>query len=216
MTGEVVVNIFIHGLGQTPVSWEKTINGLETTMDIHCPNLSKMLDNQEISYPNLYAAFSAYCDRISGSINLCGLSLGGVLALQYAIQNPGRINSLILIGAQYQMPKKLLAFQNMLFRLMPGKMFEDMGFGKDEFIALSKSMMDIDLLPDLKKIKCPVLLLCGRKDKANRKAAINLSKELVNSKLIYIENAGHEVNIDNPEKLAEVINEFYQSHVYRQ
>ena len=28
-------------------------------------------------------------------------------------------------------------------------------------------------------------------------------------KLMYIENSGHEVNKDNPERLAQVINEFY-------
>lgn len=87
-----------------------------------------------------------------------------------------------------------------------------MGFGKKEFIALSKSMMNIDLSKELKKIKCPVLLLCGEKDHTNKKAAVGLSKEIKGSKLMYIENSGHEVNIDNPEKLANVLNEFFASY----
>jgi pimeloyl-ACP methyl ester carboxylesterase len=123
-----MTNIFIHGLGQTSVSWEKTINGLDTTTDIFCPNLSEILRNKEINYLNLYNAFSEYCNKISGTINLCGLSLGGVIALQYAIEHPDRINSLILIAAQYQMPKKLLAFQNIIFKLMPEKTFDEMGY----------------------------------------------------------------------------------------
>lgn len=196
-------------MGQTPVSWEKTISGLNSTTDIYCPNLCEMLKNKEVSYINLYSAFSKYCDKISGNINLCGLSLGSVIALQYAIEHPDKIDSLILIAAQYKMPKKLLAFQNIIFKFMPEKMFEEMGFGKKEFIALSKSMMHIDLSHKLKKIKCPVLLLCGERDNTNKKAAVGLSKELIDSKLMYIENSGHEVNNDNPEKLAEVINKFY-------
>lgn len=207
-----MATIFIHGLGQTPASWEKTTNGLDSATDTYCPNLSKLLINKEINYSNLYKAFCEYCDKISGTINLCGLSLGAILALQYTLEHPGKIDSLVLIAAQYQMPKKLLAFQNVLFKFMPKKIFVGMGFGKKEFIALSKSMMNIDLSKELKKIKCPVLLLCGEKDHTNKKAAVGLSKEIKGSKLMYIENSGHEVNIDNPEKLANVLNEFFASY----
>lgn len=205
-----MANIFIHGLGQTSSSWEKTIEGIDSITDAYCPNLSEMLQNKDINYDNLYKAFSEYCDGITGTVNLCGLSLGGVIALQYAIEHPDKVDSMILIAAQYKMPKMLLTFQNVIFRFMPQKMFEQMGFGKKDFIALSKSMMDIDFSNNLKNVKCPVLLLCGEKDTTNKKASIELSTELPNSKLQFIEKSGHEVNIDNPEKLAMVINEFYR------
>ena len=71
-----MVNIFIHGLGQTSASWEKTINSLSITTDTYCPDLPKLIQNKEVSYINLYNEFVKYCDKISGSINLCGLSLG--------------------------------------------------------------------------------------------------------------------------------------------
>ena len=37
----------------------------------------------------------------------------------YAIDHPDKVNSLILIAAQYKMPKKLLSIQNTIFRFMP-------------------------------------------------------------------------------------------------
>lgn len=43
---------------------------------------------------------------------------GGVIALQYAMEHPDRVNSLILIAAQYEMPKRLLAVQNIIFKIM--------------------------------------------------------------------------------------------------
>ncbi len=205
-------NIFIHGLGQTAQSWQKTIDALDAKTNIHCPNLPDIIQNDEVNFPNLYKGFSKYCGNLPGKINICGLSLGSVIALQYAIENPDRINSLTLIAAQYQMPRKTLTIQNLIFQFLPQKMFVSMGFGKKEFIALCKSMMNIDLTDDLKKINCPVLLLCGEKDSANKKASISLSKSLACSKLIFIENSGHEVNVDNPEKLAAIINEFYGKH----
>ena len=56
----------------------------------------------------MYAAFCDYCGDFSQSLNLCGLSLGAVLALNYAIDFPQRVNSLILIAPQYDMPKFLI------------------------------------------------------------------------------------------------------------
>ncbi len=58
-------------------------------------------------------------------------------------------------------------------------------------------------------ISCSVLLLCGERDKANRKASEKLSGILKNSSFEIIENASHEVNIDNPEKLATLLQNFF-------
>ena len=50
----------------------------------------------------------AECDKENEEIVLCGLSLGAVLTLNYAIDHPDKVKALVLIAAQYKMPKKLL------------------------------------------------------------------------------------------------------------
>jgi len=200
--------IFVHGLGQTPLSWEKTIENLAMNANCNCPNLSEMLQSKETNFTNLYAAFSEYCDSFSEPLAICGLSLGGVLALQYGIEHPQKIKSLALIAAQYKMPKNLLAFQNVIFRFMPNSMFQQMGLGKAQFIQLSKSMMELDYSGELNKISCPVLVIYGEKDSANRKASKELAEHLPHGKLCMIEKAGHEVNVDAPEQLAKVLDGF--------
>ena len=97
-------------------------------------------------------------------LNICGLSLGGILAMQYAIEHPEKMNSLVLIGTQYEMPKYLLKIQNLIFRIMPCSAFEKMGFQKTDFINLCKSMTEINFKHELKKISCSVLVVCGDKD----------------------------------------------------
>ena len=99
--------IYIHGLGQTSNSWNKVIEQLEDVEYSICPDLAELVQGQEITYQNLYAAFSTMCDAIEGDISLCGLSLGGVLALNYAIEHSEKVKSLVLIAIQYKMPKKL-------------------------------------------------------------------------------------------------------------
>lgn len=200
--------IFVHGLRQTPSDWDKTIENLTMNSNCNCPDLSEMLQNKETNYMNLYTAFSEYCDGFSEPLAICGLSLGGVLALHYGIEHPQKVKSLALIAAQYKMPKNLLAFQNFMFRFMPNSMFQQMGLGKAQFIQLSRSMMELDYSRELNKILCPVLVICGEKDGVNKKAAKQLAGRLSHAEFCVIEKAGHEVNIDAPERLAEVLDGF--------
>ena len=47
------------------------------------------------------------------------------------------------------MPKKLLKFQNMLFRLMPNSMFKQIGFKKADVINLCNTMSELDFSDSL-------------------------------------------------------------------
>ncbi len=203
-------NILIHGLGQTPSSWERTIAAMTSQGDCLCPDLTQLLHDKEAIYANLYQAFSRYSAAFEKPVNLCGLSLGGIIALQYTIENPEKVNSLVLIGTQYVMPKRLLKLQNMIFRLMPNKAFQGTGFGKKEFMSLSKSMMDLDFSDTLLEIECPVLLVCGKKDSANKRAAVEMRQQIPCAKLKLMESAGHEVNVDAPENLGELLDGFWK------
>lgn len=202
--------IFIHGLGQTPESWNKVISNMSLTEKVMCSNLPVLVHGQECNYKNLYAAFCRYCETESDGMNLCGLSLGGILALNYAIDHPEKIKSLVLIGTQYVMPKKLLAVQNAIFRLMPSKSFESMGFSKKNFIQLSKTMAELDFSMELGSITCPTLVICGEKDTANKKASEELAERIPHASLSVISRSGHEVNQQAPTRLAGVLDGFWK------
>lgn len=201
--------VYVHGLGQTPASWEKTILNLKNNRQSICPNLSEIVRGEEVNYQNLYKAFSNFCNEIHGHIDLCGLSLGAVLALNYAIDYPEKVHSMVLIAAQYKMPKKLLQFQNVIFRFMPKSTFRQIGFAKTEFIELSKTMMELDFSKSIQKVSCPVLVVCGDKDSANKKASVELAGILENAELQVVNGSGHEINVEAPEELAEVLRAFY-------
>ena len=203
-----MTTVFLHGLGQTGASWNEAIALLPNENVCLCPNLSELLVGKQASFQNLYAGFESYCDRISGTFCLCGLSLGGVLALQYAANHPQRLNSLILMGAQYRSPKLLLAIQNLIFRFMKKSNFQKLGFGKDDFIRLCATTGQVNLTAALPGIPCPALVLCGENDSPNKKAARGLSRGIPGSKLVFIPQAGHELNKDCPEKLADILHKF--------
>lgn len=200
-------NILVHGLGQNSSSWDKVCELVE--FDCCCSNLAELTENETANYFKLYEGFVKYCGDFSEKLNICGLSLGGILALNYAVDFPDRVNSLVLVGTQYRMPKALLKLQNVIFRFMPGSAFGETGFGKNDFISLSRSMMKLDFSANLEKLSCRVAAVIGEKDKPNRKAAVEMAEKIRSCELKVISGSGHEVNVDSPHELADLLSGFW-------
>ena len=204
--------ILIHGSGHKAASWNETISRLECGNDILCPNLAEILNGEDASYANLYSAFARYCGGIDGRLDLCGISLGGILALNYAIDFPDKVNTLVLIGTPHKTPKLMLSIQNVVFRLLPRSCFDKMEFSKAAVFVLGSSMKNLNFSDKVHNIACPTLIICGEKDRANIKSAYFLSDNIKNAKLRIIERTGHVVNEEAPEVLAGLLNEFYKAH----
>ena len=205
----MATKIFVHGSGHKATSWEKTISYMTNNEDIVCPNLSSILEGKEASYENLYSSFVKYCNEFDGQIHLCGLSLGGILALNFALDFPQKVKTLVLIGTPYKVPKVAFSFQNIIFRFLPKSIFETMAFDKKNTFALGDTMKNLDFSDRVKNIKCPTLILCGKKDNANMKSAYYLKENIRSAELKIIENTGHVVNEENPKALADILNEYY-------
>ena len=201
--------VYVHGLGQTAADWDSVLRQLGRAAGRVCPDLAGMLPSGEVTYPRLYSAFARLCDGLEAPLALCGLSLGGVLSLHYTAEHPGRVGALALIAPQYRMPKRLLQIQNILFRFMPQSMFRETGFSKSQFIKLCGSMRDLDLSEALADISCPALVLCGSRDRANRRASAELAQLLPGAEFRIVEGSGHEVNRDAPEQLALLLRAFF-------
>lgn len=71
-------------------------------------------------------------------------------------------------------------------------------------------MNNLNIAKDLDKIKCRSLILCGVKDKVNLKSAKLLKNKIKNSEYKTISHSSHEVNIDNPQMLSEVVSSFWK------
>ena len=202
--------IFIHGSGQKADSWRETVSFLPYKETILCPELTAILKGQKASYSNLCAAFASYCAQAGTPVHLCGLSLGGILALDYALEYPNNVKTLVLIGTPHKVPKAAFALQNIVFRLLPQSAFTGMAFDKQNTFALGSTMKNLDFSSRIGKIQCPVLILCGEKDKANLKSARFLAKHIPEAELQIIQGIGHVANEENPRILAERLNTFYR------
>ncbi len=204
--------IFLHGLGQGPDSWEQTVDALG--VDALCPDLfAPFSKGKPTTYATIYDAFAAYCETLTPPFHLCGLSLGAIVAMHYALDHPDRTASLVLIAGQYRTAKSLVIMQNILFRLLSASSLRGMGLKKKELIKLTNSVSKLNFSRRLGEITCPTLLLCGEKDQANRKASEQMVLKIPNASLQWIPGAGHVVNYEAPAALAASMKAFYGSFV---
>ena len=85
----IMKNILIHGLDQDDKSWDKVKEYLrEYNYNVICPNIFDLLKNDSYEYNNLYGTMEERINNCNDKVNLCGLSLGGILALDYAKNHP--------------------------------------------------------------------------------------------------------------------------------
>ena len=207
-----MTKVFIHGSGHKGSSWNEVVKSMKNRDSILCPDLSTILNGKEARYSYLYSSFVEYCNGIEGQIDLCGLSLGGILALNYAIDYPNKVKSLILIGTPHKVPKLMFSIQNVIFRLLPKSTFKEMAFNKKDTFILGNTMKELDFSHKVNVIKCPTLIICGDKDNTNMKSAHFLSENIKGSKLNIIKQTGHVVNEENPKELARILDDYYDGN----
>ena len=197
--------IFLHGLGQDEHSWKKV---QEALADVPTESLALFPRGNE-SYHDIRQATLQHLQAEKQPFILVGLSLGGLLALDLADQALPHRKGWILSGTQYNLADNFLyRLQIFVFKLIPKSIFTKQGADKSQMIRILTELRKVNLTDKIKKIKLPILLVCGSKDKPNLKAAYKLNKLLKGSRLRIIEKGGHTLNSQAPETFAQIIEKF--------
>lgn len=197
--------VFLHGLGQRVADWDRVASQFPNT---DCPDLFEIA-GKKLNYSAILSSLEKRYEYEKEPLCLCGLSLGGMLALDYALRHGDRVAAMVLLGARDRTPRLLMDIQDLLFRCMPDKTFASMGMKKEQVRDLTRSMKDLDFTDRLSTIHCPVTVACGEKDHPNLAAARRLAKYLPNARLYVVPHAGHELNADAPDTVAEIVRESF-------
>ena len=102
--------VLLHGLGQTAQDWKEVVKQLSIS-DVDCPELFSSAED-EISYSQILGDLEQRYSEVKEQLRICGLSLGALLAIDFAIRHEEKVASLVLIGAQYKVPSLLIDFQS--------------------------------------------------------------------------------------------------------
>ena len=165
---------------------------------------------------------------------LIGHSLGGKIAIRYAIKYPEKIDKLILTGAA-GIKSKLTVKQKIFsilgktgkiifsfpiinnFQKPIHKIFSKLARSrKKDYYSASLRMKEImknilaeDLVDCLNKIKKPTMLVWGREDKTTPLSDGEIMNEKIgNSELTIIDSANHSLPYQKPEEFSKIVEEF--------
>ena len=83
-------------------------------------------------------------------------------------------------------------------------------WGPTEFTATG-TLLDFDRVPDLDKIKAPILFVTGEFDEARPETMYKYQNMSQNAQVEIIADAAHMTMIDQPEKMAETVGRFLKS-----
>ena len=190
--------VFLHGLGQTPQTWQDQVAQLPRDLPAAAPWLRGLRPGSKNTFSVRDSAAevgSALTMHGAERAYLVGVSLGAMVALQTAADDP-RIGGLVLAAPQVNPPRWLMKVQSFGLRMASRRRLAERGLNKDAMQDVFRAMQETDFSDRLTDIVQPTLILCGDGDRANLPAAKLLAANLPNSRLEVIPG-GHQLNVDN-------------------
>ena len=218
--------ILLHGIGTGPGAWGPQIEALSPEREVVAPDLVG-------AYASGWEAAVEEVRRLTNQhreVDLCGLSLGGLIALQIAAERSEAGERLIVCAAFRGLPpglRRRVRAMATLTRLMPRGLLhrqfvaeipqpyrnralaEIAPLGPGKLARLMRQAASARI--DTKSIAARALVLCGDRDEANLKLARDLASELPGSTFALVPEAGHVANLDNAEAFTGLVAEFLAS-----
>ena len=234
--GEGEPILILHGWGSSSKSWAKVQDNLvKHGYRVIVPDMPGFGESDSPDKPwngedylNWLLEFTKNY-KLKTPFCVIGHSFGGGLAIKLAIEYPQLIKNLVLVatarmGRKRKFRKKavyVIAKIGRLIAFIPGfeiirKIFYKFIVGSRDYERTKGDMRETiklilkeDLSKQIHKIETPTMIIWGDKDKATPiEDAYFIKREIKNSKLEIIKNAGHALNLEYPEKLATLIYNF--------
>lgn len=223
------VSVVIHGAGGTHLDWPAEIRRMPelNAVVLDLPGHGRTGGTGRNSIGAYASDVLAFMDALKlEKAVLAGHSMGGAIAQTLAVQQPGRVLGLILIGTSAKLgvhPDLLGGMLTEFTRTV--SVLVSMYYGKqvnDSLLRRSKQRLgefnpailhndyiacnSFDLRDQVRQIKVPVLIIGGSDDKMTPyKASSYLHEQIAGSRLVQIDGGGHMMMLEQPELAADAI-----------
>ncbi|WP_300048770.1 alpha/beta fold hydrolase [Trueperella sp.] len=194
--------VFLHGLGESPDVWGGVTSAPELA-GYECKTPALFTPELLTHGWSLDTATDMLATRIGEQrVHHVGLSLGAVVALNLAIRYPHLVASLFLSAPQAKPPALLMRVQNLLMRLLPGRVVCPPEVTKKQLLAVMESLRRLDLTHGLATVSVPTTVACGAKDRANLNAAHHIATAIPTARLEIVPSAKHQWHAQMPQQFA--------------
>ncbi len=225
VAGEGRTILYLHPAGG--VRWTRVLEGLAKSFALHVPVMpgfdGTSAHGSVKSMRGLAKLMGEFIDKVIGRpTDVIGWSFGGCVALWLAAERPDRVDHLVLecpavFRPKGSRPADAEARKKLLF-LYPEKLPPESKPVEQE--AANRRMLphyrapddpDSELLEKVASIDKLALILHGTADRIIPKESVQLLKSrLPRSYLVYVWDAAHAIEVDQPERMLSLVEGFLQ------
>lgn len=195
----------IAGLGDSSSAWDGVVSHLPESWNVEVVTLAELCSLEDFSIDRAVASLAQRLNEDSSTTHLVGHSAGAMVVIRYASRSD--IASVVLSAPQVKAPRFLIAVQNLIFRLLPSRIFAGSGMTKKQMMSVATELAKANLTPDTQRIAAPTTVLCGSKDTVNLRAAHTTSQLIDGARLQVVKDAKHEWHRQMPQEFAQELRE---------
>ena len=238
--------VFIHGLGSSTRDWEYQTSEFSQQYQTITFDLRGHGQSGKPAGPYSMPLFAAdLADLLQAldvrSAHIVGISLGGAVAFQFALDHPGLVKSLTIVNsapslggtpeqAALEIDRRVGIVQQFGMRAMGGSLSPAL-FPKPEhanlrdtfvsrwaendpvaYIEATRSMLNWNVTDQLGSISAPTLILASDQDYSPVAVKEAYCKLLPNAQLVVIADAHHAVPLEQPEAFNDALMQFLSHH----
>ena len=238
--------VFIHGLGSSTRDWEGQVAEFAQTYQVITFDLRGHGQSDKPPGPYEIPMFSADLAGLLqtlgiGPAHIVGLSLGGAVALQFALDHPERVKTLTIVNsaptlgepaqAQQEIDRRVNIVQQLGMRAM-GEALSPNLFPKPEqatlretfverwaendaqaYIEATRSLLGWNVTDRLTRLQCPTLVIAADQDYSSVEAKEAYVKLIPNAQLVVMADAHHTVPMEQPAHFNTVLRRFLADHM---
>ncbi|HET6576241.1 MAG TPA: alpha/beta hydrolase [Fimbriiglobus sp.] len=236
--------VLINGLAEQHESWFRNKRFWGRHFDLYAPNilvydglaLQRMVEaRQPITVEYLVGELFTFLDRFvqNPPYHLVSSSLGGKVAVEFAVRHPELVNRVVLIcpsgmGDQEQLPIMEGVMRNDMYSVVRSVFhktrFVDRDLVKYYKLALNsrkwktgllrtvRGTLEFTVRPRMRELKAPTLLITGERDRiCDPTTAAEAARELPHGHFLAIPNCGHAPQIERHWLINRVVAHFLKS-----
>lgn len=195
------LNVFLHGVGETPQVWQDQVVALPPGAKAVAPWLRGLRPGRDEDFSvhgaadDVLALLNTYGVE---QMTLIGSGVGAMVALDAAVRDPGTISHLVLSGCQLAPSKSTLRAQRMALSLTPAKRLARMGIDKEKLRAALDALDGVDPTDRLDAVTARTLVVVGAADAAGHPTAAKLAAAITDARLEIIPGARQAPHSEEP------------------